>query len=301
MSTDQDTVIAETELRYLPSRHVAEEFKLFIARPALPLPPGHRAPVIVVLDANVNFGLVTVTARNMVLEGLLPPAWVVGVGYRAGWLLPEVYVKRTRDLSPTACTTFGRLAHKLLPGLPQEPFETGGGPAFLRFLSEELSPFLAAEFGADVDDSLLTGISLGGLFATWVLLQQPTAFKRYLICSPALWWQKEALVRREFAEPGLRQDLPARVFMAAGALEDDAHFQAMKRRSPEAYAEVFDAIANDAGQVRIAEYVSELGDLLAERAYPGLHIDRHLFADESHQSVYGAAVARGLRALYRPL
>lgn len=54
----------------------------------------------------------------------------------------------------------------------------GGAAAFPVFVGEELKPSLGERFGVGSAEYTLYGISLGGLFATWVLLTEPTAFAR---------------------------------------------------------------------------------------------------------------------------
>jgi predicted alpha/beta superfamily hydrolase len=61
----------------------------------------------------------------------------------------------------------------------------------LAFLRDELKPWLQERYGADPDDSMFFGDSLGGLFATYVLLNEPTTFRRYGIGGPALDWDND--------------------------------------------------------------------------------------------------------------
>ena len=41
---------------------------------------------------------------------------------------------------------------------------------------------------------MLIGQSLGGLLATEILLKRPTLFDKYIIISPALWWDNGSLL-----------------------------------------------------------------------------------------------------------
>jgi predicted alpha/beta superfamily hydrolase len=75
------------------------------------------------------------------------------------------------------------------PSDPRYSFE--GADAFLRFLLTELKPAIEQRYPVDATDSTIVGSSFGGLFASWVLLTQPGAFQRFVLCSPALWWNGE--------------------------------------------------------------------------------------------------------------
>ena len=51
----------------------------------------------------------------------------------------------------------------------------GGADRFIAFLHDELKPWLRERFAVDPDDSMFFGDSLGGLFATYVLLSEPAS------------------------------------------------------------------------------------------------------------------------------
>lgn len=92
---------------------------------------------------------------------------------------------------------------------------TGGSPAFLRFLAEEAMPAVDARYRTE-PRRMLIGQSLGGLFATEVLMERPDLFTDYLIVSPSLWWDDGAVLRRDarfITDPSLA---PARLFVAVG-------------------------------------------------------------------------------------
>lgn len=63
----------------------------------------------------------------------------------------------------------------------------------MSFIEKELQPFIAAKYKTNNDKTII-GESLGGLFATEVLLKKPTLFNRYIIVSPSLWWDNGSLL-----------------------------------------------------------------------------------------------------------
>ena len=63
-----------------------------------------------------------------------------------------------------------------------------GADQFAGFLAEELKPWILDRFDVAQGDFGVFGFSLGGLFATHLLLTRPSAFQRYGIGSPSYWY-----------------------------------------------------------------------------------------------------------------
>ena len=55
----------------------------------------------------------------------------------------------------------------------------GGADRFLAFITDELKPWVQDRYAVASDDSMFFGDSRGGLFATYVLLTEPSTFRRY--------------------------------------------------------------------------------------------------------------------------
>jgi predicted alpha/beta superfamily hydrolase len=292
MSMDNSTLaIALTEVRYLRSQAVGEEFKLCIAHPPATDTSSRRLPVIVVLDGNGVFGLSADVVR-LLQNNAIPPSYVVGVGYRGGAMVDTLMV-RARDYTPTRCARFEEHFPKALGS--NAPLVTGGGPAFLSFLSNELMPFLAQNFPIDTNDATLTGMSLGGLFATYALLSSPAVFRRYIICSPSLLYDDEAIFQREADYARSHRELGARVFLGCGALENEAELQRQLQAWPEHRRQHWLAM----WRPRMVEVVEPFVERLRTRNFAGLHLECNVFPDENHQSVYPAVLSRGLRYVFR--
>jgi predicted alpha/beta superfamily hydrolase len=169
---------------------------------------------------------------------------------------PAYRVYRTRDYTPT----------RSLDGYaPQIQEHSGGAPRFLAFLKEELLPFIRGRYR--VQDVTLVGHSYGGLFAAFALATEPNLFAAHVIVSPSLWYDERWIMR---TKPKIGAGSGARVYMAIGAEEES------KRRP----------------------MVTDLRELDARLAANGLKSnDRRLdvLAGENHDSVFPAALTRGLR------
>jgi len=259
-------VIYETDTYRIKSRRIGADFEIRVARPLPPFTGGAPAnyDVLYVLDGDLFFGLATDVTRLMHrLFGELPPILVVGIGYGTadGGIVND---RRNRDFTPTSD------ARTAL---------SGGASHFLDFLRDELRPLIAERYPQATGPSTLFGSSMGGLFASFAALERPGSFERYIIASPALWWDDHLLVRTASQRPLSRGDAHARVFIAVGALEEGAGIPRVD-------------------DFRLVSNARDLAQRLQTRSAPGLQVWLQVFSDETHTSVVPAALTRGLRRLY---
>ena len=211
--------ILDAEYFDLKSKSVDETFRIFVAKP-VPLVPDKKYPVIYVLDGNMFFGTAMETVRNLSGAGLgvgeIPMAFTVAIGYKDATNLLSTFHKRWRDYTPNV----GGVAEKMtkLMGGPSD-IAGGGAPDFLKFLNEELKPLIQSKYNVDPNDATIAGVSLGGLFPSWTLLNQPDSFQRYIIMSPSIWWNGEEVWKWESHFAQNHNDINAKVFVTAGGLE----------------------------------------------------------------------------------
>jgi predicted alpha/beta superfamily hydrolase len=69
---------------------------------------------------------------------------------------------------------------------------TGGSSRFMAFIEKELQPYIDKTYKTNSSRTII-GQSLGGLFATEILLKRPTLFNKYIIISPSMWWDNGSL------------------------------------------------------------------------------------------------------------
>jgi predicted alpha/beta superfamily hydrolase len=255
----------------LTSKTIGQDFLIEIAWPPVAAKPDQRFPVVYVLDGNHAFGLAAMAARALQSGPFpLPPTLVVGIGYH--FKRPQDHALwgqlRLRDLSPCP----DPLLESQSPGASAT---CGGAGAFFDLIEQEVKPFVASSAPVDDSDQTLVGASLGGLFALHCLLTRPGAFQRFIAISPAIYWADRLLIRLEAELAAKADDLPARLFLAAGGLEE----------------------AHDPRQ----GFVSNLYQLearLRQRAYPSLDMALRIFEGETRMSVFPGAVTRGLGAVF---
>jgi predicted alpha/beta superfamily hydrolase len=265
----------------LAATHFDQAFLIDVCRPALPVATGQRLPVVYVLDGNGVFGLAAQTAQ-MLQQGQdpIPPMLIVGIGYRfdrSTEARAQHIAARTRDFTPTNDNAWIATRRAAMQARGMEAETTAGGAAaFLRFINEELKPFITERYpAADPDDQTIVGMSLGGLFALYALFDEPAAFKRYVVVSPSIWWDQRVILRQEAALAARANDLPVRLFLAVGSMEEA-----------------------DGAPFWPVSSLAKLAACLRGRNYSGLHMTHHVFPDEDHMSVLPGALSRGLRAVF---
>jgi uncharacterized protein len=156
----------------------------------------------------------------------------------------------------------------------------GRADAFLRFLLEEARPYVAARFETASDQATLFGSSMGGLFAAWVALSEPDAFRHVIAVSPSLWWDDATVLKLEEKLARQRDDLPGKLFLGVGGLEEPEHLPFVAR---------YKLISN----------VRTLAERLESRGYPSLDVQAQVLGGETHTSVPLVGLTRGLRAFLR--
>lgn len=130
-------------------------------------------PVIYVLDASQHFYVVTGMLKQL-LPWQIPNSILVGIKN----------TDRTRDFTHTN-VPFQR---------GQESETSGGANNFIKFIDEELKPFIDNKYPTENNNTII-GHSTGGLFVLYSYLHHENSFDNYLAIDPSLWWDKENLVK----------------------------------------------------------------------------------------------------------
>jgi len=136
-----------------------------------------KYPVIYLLDGSINedfihiAGLVQFGSFSWIK--MVPESIVVGIGN----------TDRKHDF------TFPTTNKKDKEEFPT----TGGSEKFIKFIANELQPYIDKNYRV-TNTRTLIGQSLGGLLATEILFKKPELFDNYIIVSPSLWWDNESLL-----------------------------------------------------------------------------------------------------------
>ncbi|MDJ1499277.1 alpha/beta hydrolase-fold protein [Xanthocytophaga agilis] len=171
------------------SKQVNDDFTIYIH-----FPPGYDTskisyPVLYMTDGDWNM-TVAMNCFNMLRQDYTTTEpLIVGIGYGNR---PN---KRSRDLNPST-----------------------GGPAFLKFITDEVMPFVKSTYRI-TDNKALYGYSLGGMFTTYVLFTYPELFNMIFIGAPGNNGNELlAPAQKYFAS---HTDLKSKVFVGVGSYEHE--------------------------------------------------------------------------------
>jgi len=264
----------EVEVVDLPPAANGVAYRLFVRRPLLPLAAGEKGMAVYVLDGLWDLPAVAASQSNAEFLGHFPPLFYVGIGYQNENEGMRIEANRTRDDTPTSWAPADPKKHFLKP---VDYDGSGGADAFLDAIERRIVPWVEAHYPVDPASRGLVGKSMGGLLATHALLTRPALFDHYLIVSPALWWddyfrdyRDRAVMKAERASHGARLGRPTKVWIGMGAEEE---------------------------RLGMLADVYVLGRALRMRNDPDLDLAIEVLPGESHESVFAAGFARGIRHL----
>ncbi len=224
---------------------------LLIAKPAGYEEGADKYPVLYLLDGESQFvhaaGIVRFLAESERIPGMLVVA-IENPGY----------AERTHDLTPKSTA---EIDNRFSPG-------NGGAGEYLRFLSEELLPYVDRSYRTR-PYRILAGHSFGGLFAIHSLLDRPALFNAYIAIDPTLSWDNQAEVSR------------AEAFFA---------------RTPDLDAGLYIAAANDGGGVPAG--TRKFAAVLDEHTPKGLRWNFVWMPEETHSSISHRALYAGLDNIF---
>ena len=151
--------------------------------------------------------------------------------------------------------------------------KSGGAKEFLSFIRDELVPFIDENYNTIEGDRGFFGDSLGGLFGLYTLFHEPDTFSRYIIGSPSIWYDDTVSIK--YAEKFLASDqlLNARIYMSVGELEE--------------------AVPD-----HMVSNVYKMFALLKSKPMPDLDIKMDVIPGETHTSVVGINLIKGIQAVY---
>lgn len=258
--------LPNTEVFSVASSSTRQNYRIYVSLPRTYRGSEQRFPVVFLLDADYSFAIAHNVVGHLSDRADLPNLILVAIGYEGASQDRTVYrLNRMRDYSPT---------FNLKGGYgPSINRVSGGGPAFRNFLEEELLPLINGRYRTVPHRATLVGHSMGGMFATYVLFEDPQMFRNYIVVSPSLWWDNYLGLKmeRDFAEA--HEDLDARVFLSVGSLEERP----------------------------LQPMVSTLKTLvgsLESRGYSSLSVSLHIAGKENHNTVFPLALTHGLLFAY---
>ena len=228
-------------------------------------------PVLYLLDGNFAFPIAHSTRQFLDLASGLEDVIIVGIGYTWNKSYEPWATERWNDFTPSSHIQSDTSRSFLgLLNLKTGSLISGGGQNFLGIMKNEIIPFVEKNYKTNKDKGI-AGHSLGGLFAVYCLLQEPTLFNRYGINSPFLAWDNNKMFKIEKSFSETNQKLNAQVFISVGSREGESMVSKM----------------------------TAFADSLKRHNYLELTLTSQIFDNETHVSVLPASISRTLRVLYK--
>ena len=263
-----------TEVRDLHARNLNRDYQLYISLPKSYATSHQNYPVVFVTDAPYAFPLImSIEARITGHSKKLPEFILVGLAYAKG---DTAEFSRRRDYTPTP-----NKDPKLTSDMPGRAAAFGEAEAYRRFIADQVFPFIATNYRADMSRKIFAGHSYGSLFGAYVLLTDPTMFSGYVLGSPSLWYDHYFLFKREREFAATIKDLAAKVYVGVGAFEG---YAPKNRHGDTRYSTEVDMVADSAN----------FAHALAAHHYPGLQLRSEVIADEDHLTVAPILITHGL-------
>lgn len=277
--------IPRSFVRTLAAAGGSHEYRLFVATPAEPAPP-QGFPIVYVLDANATFATIVEAIRMRChrpsTTGVVP-AIVAGIGHAIDG--PYERERRRIDFTPAVSDVAGVAREGLLTG----------GPARFFDLLTQVQAAIEGELPVDRSRRVLFGHSLGGLFATSILLERPAAFSRYIVVSPSLWWSWDAIAARAETLAG-RVEAPS---PSVAALFTVGEFEEILAPWEAAAPAAADMCERRAARQMVSR-CRALAGILARAGSPLVSATFEEAPAEDHASAALIGINRGLRFALRP-
>ena len=257
------TIIKDSFTHRIHSAHV--DGVEYLINVHLPLTYGMNEdsyPVIYYTDAFFTTEIVTGTKKILEVSGKISNTILVGISHEGDFM--QFVVNRSRDLIPT------HVPQDKVTVYPEATPASGGAGHFLDFIEHELFPLVERDYRVDTSNRGLIGSSYGGLFAAWTMVNRPELFHRYIMASPALYWDDNLFFKQEEELWRKSQTLNAKVYISAGEKELEPFLQSVIR-----FRERFTA-----------------------HSYSGFEFTFDILRERDHEDQYMEAILNGLENLY---
>jgi len=245
----------DTEERTLFCSKVSREYHLSVALPPSYATSSQAYPVIYLLDGDLLLGMAA---------GLTPVShWMLGT--------PEVIIVGI-NYDMESYDQWGKLRELdfKIPEVKDAPADSYAD-RFLNALTQEIVPFIEANYRTVPSDRCLYGYSSSGFFVLYALFHQPDAFRRYLSGSGDLYIAHPYLIQHDEQLAIRKTTNPIQLYLSAGELE--------KEQFP---------------------FFHQLIAFIEKGKYPGLTLITEIYPGEKH-GAEGIALTylHGIRSVYQ--
>lgn len=276
------------ETHLLRSEKIKQTFRIQVQRPPV-ADQTQPLPVVYVTDANFTFEMFRTLSLALQMAQEAPPFILVGIGYPsdspyAGFIL------RCRDLTFPPYPEFDVKSVSYAEGelLPEEGSKyLYGGEDFRQFITDDLIPFIDANYATIPDDRTYFGHSGGGYFGLFTLFTDPAVFSNYICASPGLLFHGVAPGGFEYDHYDCGGPL-VRDFVSSGRSLDGITL----------YLSVGEDEEFERPPSKLVASFYDMVNSLKKAAIPGLQVMHELIPGESHVTVIPSAFIHGVQAVF---
>lgn len=223
-----------------------------------------RYPIVYVTDWWFSSTFVT-QLYNSLNDARVVQAFIM-VGISNQGEMKDWRQERLRDLTPTNIPEYDK-PDSLVIG---SKGITGGASKFLKFIKDELIPVVEKKYLSDTLNRGLAGYSLGGLFSSFALLNEPQLFSHYLIGSPSLAYDDFIMIDK------LKEIAPQKLLTVRN---------------------VFIAVGEEESGNALKGF-ADFRDILLKKDLPNLKLESIIVDGEGHSLASYTAVIKGFKFMY---
>jgi hypothetical protein len=249
------TNLFDTEERTIFCSKIGREYHLSVWLPQTYYTSDQDYPVIYLLDGDINFGMATSFTPLLHWMGGIQEVVVVGISYAMKSY--DQFVKlRELDFK--------------IPEIKDAPLNSYAD-LFLNALTQEMIPFIEANYRTIPSDRCLYGYSSSGFFVLFALFNQPDAFRCYLSGSGDLDVAYPYLINHGQMLAERNPDVPIQLYLSVGGMEEN-----------------------------LIPSFHKLISYLENKKFPGLTLKSEIYKGEQHGSE-GVALTylHGVRSVYQ--
>lgn len=245
-------VIKGSEVRSMKSKDTGRDYDLYIRKPS-DMSGAKKYPVLYLLDGQWDFKLLDSIHGGLFYDKYIPEMVIVGITYSGE--NPDYGLLRGKDYTPAA---------------DQRISGSGDGAKFLKFLKNEIVPFVEKEYHGDSAKRVLMGSSLGGQFTLYAMFEDPNFFYGYVSGAPAVTVGSNFNFTQEAKFAEKHKELATRLYIGVGAEEE------------------------------LTDPVKKFIETVKGRNYGGLKLETLIAKDERHAGNKPEIYNRGLRFIFNP-
>ena len=227
------------------SKVLNQKRELFIYKPQIDISSDAPLPVLYMMDGE-NIGMLANIVDSSIINGDFPPMIIVGIA--------NYKEERTNDLTPFPLGTNNSLGAT----------KSGGGELFLKFIKDEVIPFINKEYKT-TNEKILFGHSLGGLISVYCFLMYPELFNDYIAVSPSLWLENDYIIQEAEELFKIKNYINKNIFISNGTKDPNL------------------------------KVVQKFDSLLQKNKQSGLNCKYTSYENETHDSQLVKAIPEGIR------